>query len=427
MSFLGSMLSSGQGSGFQGTQAPITSVTPATDQANAQNQSAINQQQNFVNATQGQNGLANQNQVFQQQQALQNQLQGVANGTGPNPAQAMLAQSTGANVANQAALMAGQRGAGANVGLMARENAQQGAATQQQAAGQAATLQANQSLGALGQIGQQQNNMANLANTQVANQAGAIQGLQGATAGNLGAQYGYQQGLNNAAVQSQGSVNSANSAMAQQNAGAQQGILGGLTGAIGAAAPLALGALTGGASLAAPALLGSGSALGVGGGSSLASIGSGLSAGLAHGGAVQGQNSFTMPDSSLGMATGGQVEMPKSRVGMAMHESNAKGHLASVKQLMAEGGRASGVDVVLSPGEKVLPPSKIMSKDPLKAAKTVPGKAKVPGDSYANDTYETKEKAGSIVFPRSVTQAKDRDSAARKFVTAVLAKSRMKK
>ncbi len=101
--------------------------------------------------------LAGQQGLAAQQQNTANQYQNIANGTGPNPAQAALNQSTGQNVANQASLMAGQRGAGANVGLLARQAAQQGAATQQQAVGQAATMQANQQLAGLqGLAGQQQ-------------------------------------------------------------------------------------------------------------------------------------------------------------------------------------------------------------------------------------------------------------------------------
>lgn len=121
-------------------------------------QNTAQAQQALLNALQAQNGLGNQTQVY-------NQLQGVVNGTGPNPAQAMLNQATGQNVANQAALMAGQRGASSNVGLMARQAAQQGANIQQQAVGQGATLQANQSLNALGQAG-------NMANTMASNQIG---------------------------------------------------------------------------------------------------------------------------------------------------------------------------------------------------------------------------------------------------------------
>jgi hypothetical protein len=91
-----------------------------------------------------------------QTQALQG-MQGVADGTGPNPAMAMLNNATGQNAAQTAAMMASGRGAGANAGLVARQAGMAGANAQQQMAGQAAELQANQQLNALtgmGQMGQ---------------------------------------------------------------------------------------------------------------------------------------------------------------------------------------------------------------------------------------------------------------------------------
>jgi hypothetical protein len=158
----------GQGSGFQAQGANMAQA----NQAQGQVQSGLSQQQQLINALNGQNGIGNQSQVF-------NQLQGVANGTGPNPAQAMLNQATGQNVSNQAALMAGQRGASGNVGLESRQAAMQGSGIQQNAAGQAATLQANQSLGALGQEG-------GIAGQQVANQMGATQNYNTLAQGNQG-------------------------------------------------------------------------------------------------------------------------------------------------------------------------------------------------------------------------------------------------
>ncbi len=214
---------------------------------NAQGNQALAQQQAFANAVAAQNGLGNQSAVFGQEQGLANQYQNIANGQGPNPAQAMLAQQTGNNISAQAALMAGQRGAGANAGLLARQAAQQGAATQQQAVGQGATMQAQQSLAALGQLQGQQAQMANLANTQVGQQAAANQmqantamGLQGLNQQNalanqqtlLGAGQGQQQqALGN--VQQQ---NQANVGIAQGNQQFQAGMIGGLANSIGGAA-----------------------------------------------------------------------------------------------------------------------------------------------------------------------------------------------
>lgn len=227
MSFIGSAFGqNGTGLNYKAQSANI--LDPATiAQANTaygQTQDALAQQQALVNALQGQNGIQNQSNVF-------NQLQGVANGTGPNPAQAQLAQSTGANVANQAALMAGQRGASANSGLIARQAGMQGANTQQQAAGQAATLQAQQSLGALNQLG-------GIAGQQVGQQQQAV--------GNLN-QFGQseQQNIlgainnqNNAHVNMQSNINNANAGIAGIAAGGQEKMLAGAMNGIGGASGL---------------------------------------------------------------------------------------------------------------------------------------------------------------------------------------------
>lgn len=231
MGFMGSVLGTTNRGGDQGgaglnfnadgtqTQNPVTS-DQATDAYN-QTQTGLSQQQNFLSALQAQNGISNQNSVFGQQQALANQLQGVANGTGPNPAMAQLNQSTGQNIAAQSAMMASQRGAGANVGLMARQAAQQGAATQQAAVGQGASMQAQQSLNAMGQLQSQQANMGNMANTQVANQAGALSNYNQFAQGEQGNLLNAIAQQNNQAVQMQSSINSANSNVSAGVAGQQ--------------------------------------------------------------------------------------------------------------------------------------------------------------------------------------------------------------
>jgi hypothetical protein len=188
----------------------------ATDQAQLQAQQGIGQQQQLQQQLAAQNGIGNQSSVF-------NQLQGVANGQGPNPAAAMLNQQTGQNVANQAALMAGQRGAGANVGLEARQAAQQGANTQQQAVGQGATMQANQSLGALNQLG-------GIAGQQVGQQQAATTGLNQAVQGNQNALIGQIAGQN-----------TANQAMAATNANNTAKAIGGLASGVAGAFGMAQG------------------------------------------------------------------------------------------------------------------------------------------------------------------------------------------
>lgn len=217
------------GVGFQAGSADIINAT-TKDQADAQYSSAnqaIAQQQQLLQAIQAQNGLGNQSNIY-------NQLGQVAAGQGPNPAQAMLAQSTGANTANQAALMAGQRGSSANVGLIARQAAQQGGANQQAAAGQSATMQAQQSLGALQSQGQMATNMAN-------QQANATQALTNATQSEQGQILGGIQGQNNANVGITSNQNTSNATLANTVAGGQQSLLGSISGGIGSVFGMAEG------------------------------------------------------------------------------------------------------------------------------------------------------------------------------------------
>lgn len=211
---------------FQDLAGDMTAQNPY------QGQLAPTQQSNFggVIDQSGQNALSGygnfQNNQAQQQQ-LANALALNAQGQGPNPAQAMLAQSTGNNVANQAALIAGQRGGGANAGLMARQAAMAGANAQQQSAGQAATMQAQQQLAAqqqqaqvLGQMGSQ-----NIAQ-------------QGASAGLFGTASGAQNNQNNTNVANYGMMQGLNQKTEQSNADAVNKTTGGLMNGIGGAASM---------------------------------------------------------------------------------------------------------------------------------------------------------------------------------------------
>lgn len=179
-------------------------------------QQGLNAQGQLVNTLTPQAGsaVANQN-------ALANQYLAMTQGQGPNPAKAELAQATGQNVANQAALMAGQRGAGANAGLIARQAAQQGAQTQQQAAGQAATLQAQQQIAA-------QQNLANLANNQISQTGQATTGLSSAQQGEQSILQNANTSANNAAVGMQSNINNVNAQTAAANQNMNANILGGI-------------------------------------------------------------------------------------------------------------------------------------------------------------------------------------------------------
>ena len=448
MSFIGSMFDSSKGAGFQagitGIQQPANTTNVGA--ANAASQEQLANQQQFLNSLQAQGGLANQASAMNQMQGVTNQLQGVANGTGPNPAQAMLAQSTGANVANQAALMASQRGAGANVGMLARQAGQQGAATQQQSAGQAATMQANQSLNALGQMGQMTGMMGQMANTQVGQQAAAQQAAASNTLGYNQAQLAALQGQNQANVSMQGNANTANAGIAQGNQAFQTGQVSGAEKGIGAAM-MADGGEVGGSDMMgtiakmAPMM----AMMADGGAVSVAPTPAPAAAPMAP------QSSFvskflsgdtgSAPDMSGGapQSIAGTSEEGASSIGKGI-ANQAKGSPAAPSPdniempsapdvAMAKGGK---VPVMVSPGERYLPKHTAKQvaagkKDVMKSSLIIPGKAKVAGDSYANDTVPKKLEAGGIVIPRSVLQSSDPHKAAAKFVAAVLAKSNLKK
>lgn len=221
MSFIGDMLGTKNTYQAQGVDQSLLGT------AYNQDQDSMDRQKQFVNALGAQNGLGNQQDVFGMQRNLAGQLQNIGNGTGPNPALAQLNQATGQNIAAQGALMAGQRGASANSGLLARLAAQQGGALQQQAVGQGATLQAQQQLSALAQLQQQQGQMAGLANQQVNQQQTGLNSLRSA---------GLQEQANLMGLQT--NANTVNAGVANQNTATQGQIAGGLLmGAAGAAMP----------------------------------------------------------------------------------------------------------------------------------------------------------------------------------------------
>lgn len=225
MGFIGSMLGAGKGSDFvaQGSAPAITSPVNQgqIDTAYNQTQTALKSQEDLLNALapQGTQGMASQLQ-------LGNQLNDQAQGRGPNPAQAQLAQNTSQNVANQASLMAGQRGAGANPAMFARLAAQQGSNIQQNSVGQAATLGAQQQLAAQQQLQQ-------LAATQLGQQQGAVTGYNQAAQSEQQNLLNAQSATNMASAGVAANINNTNSATQIQNSKAQQGIFGGLLGGAG--------------------------------------------------------------------------------------------------------------------------------------------------------------------------------------------------
>ena len=492
MGFIQSIVGSNTGAGYQAggiQQGQInnaqTQVTNTQDQQNA-----------LLQALAGQGGIQNQNQALQAMQGTAGQYQDLANGTGPNPAQAQLAQNTAQNVAQTGALMAGQRGAAQNVGMLARQAGQQGAATQQQAVGQAATLGAQQQIAGLQGLSGVQSNIANLATQQVGQQQQAAQAASQAALSNQSNVYGLQS-----------NINTTNAGVAAGNQKAQAGLIGGVLGSVGAGSngisqnnsasggyiqadtsplgghveSLADGGqagqvITPNAASNMPmqqpqgpqSYLGrtlSGSQMGQGtlnqdtgtsgqksgaalyqigkaayqGGKSLYSYlfqrgvpnattadavdtnavdsttgssgtqiasadassagADAAGAGAADAGAGEGADLLLAAD-------GGQIQ--PGYVDKQPDPSTIGGTLENVMSYLAGGGKVADarqrlVDVMVSPGEKIVPPKEVQkcAQGGRPQMKTVPGKAEVSGDSLKNDKVATKLPAGSIVVKRT--------------------------
>jgi hypothetical protein len=231
MSFVGSLFGSesgdtgGAGMNYQATgpsQAQMADVW-------ANSQSGMSQQQAFINQMNAmQNGLGNQNMVFDQAQALAGQYGQMAAGTGPSVAQNQYQQ----NMNQISAQTAGQIGSqkGISPALQARLIAQQGAGAQQQAAGQSATLRAQEQMNAMQGLQNQQAMMGGMANQQVAQRQGALNA--------------YNQGANNQMTNTyglQGGASKANAGIANTTAQGQQGLFGGLMNSFGGVMGMAHG------------------------------------------------------------------------------------------------------------------------------------------------------------------------------------------
>ena len=343
-------------------QAGIANTQAGTNAAQLNNaytgvQGSLTGQQNIVNQTQP--GLT---QGLGAQSTLSGQLANEAAGSGPNPAQAALNQNTGQNIAQQAALAAGQRGAGANVGLLAAQNAQQGAATQQQAVGQGATLSAEQQLAA-------QQQQAALASTQVGQGATAAQNLSQQQQNEQNILQGANTSYNNALVAGQSNANNVNAGVASGNQAQAGNIFGGaLSGLSSAFSAFADGGQVGpgddtpawqntpsdvsnGPSTASPA---SSSGSSSGGGSPLSSGISSLSSMLAKGGKVGG------PQSHVGkwLCDGGMALAAKGGPVKAM----APGQKAVVK---GDSLKNDKIPTMLSEGEVVMDKDTLADPGPV--------------------------------------------------------------
>jgi hypothetical protein len=388
-----------------------------------------------------------------QQNAVAQQLLAQSQGQGPNPYTEQLAATTGQNVAQQAALMAGQRGAGSNVGLIARQAAQQGAATQQQAAGQAATMTAQQELaqqqaaaGILGNVGSQGISEQN-ANTSLLTGGASANNSQNA---GLVSNYGMAQGIN-----SQVSQNNANST--NQTAG---GIIGGIASALslakgGDVTPATLAPEDTSASYTTPELKGPSdkpSATQA----ALQNAGKGvknyMQSAATNADATGIANSVSAPVDTaaptLGSSTFGAAAAPapsllsgaQGGTPSLLGAGDAGGMASLLPALaLAQGGHVAGhfhryfagggkVPALVSAQEVYLNPSQVhevlhRGADPMKIGHRFPGTDKVKGrNSTKNDTIPVDLDDGGCVIPIAVTTHKKASDKARAFVQRTMAR-----
>lgn len=335
-SVAGSLVSNAMQSGNKNNasfQAQAPGLIGNPGQMAAQNQNAYEQTGNALNS---QRAMVGQMQsaspeIFAQQQGLANQLQQQSMGQGPNPALQQLQNTTGQNIAGQNALMAGQRGAGANAGLMARQAGQIGGNIQQQAAGQGALMAAQQQLSAQQQLAAQQSQIAQQqigSNQNYGSQAANFQGMLQNQIGNL----------NNNMVGAGGNVNSTNQAMSNTNAIGQQHLIGGIAGGVGSALSAGIGAM------------GAGNSNPTGYGTNDTSMAAG---GHAHGGMI-------------GYAQGGAVanKGPKSELGKYCMNMQVGGSVPGQAKTAGDNLKNDTVPAMLSPGEVVIPRSVMNGKNP---------------------------------------------------------------
>ena len=372
---------------FSAVPAPL--IQPVTagqvNQAQGTAISGVNQAQNLAStlAPGVSQGMNTQNMLTQ---ALLNQ----ANGVGPNPAQAALAQNTGTNVANQAALMAGQRGVGQNAGLLAREVGQQGAGIQQNAVGQAATLQAQQQLAAqqqLQQLAQQQTNQG-LAGAGLFNQAAL---------GNQGQLLNALQGYNQAQVGSTTSQNSANAGIAQTNANNTSKAIGGLFGGLSSG----------------------------GGGAAMMGAEGGEVPEKAKQILAKALSKKEMPDHMLEIAKIYHPKVMKMAMGGECYDEG--GNVTDGVDPNAIRPIATDSSSSSNSGGQMKEAMSIATLLAANEGAVVPGKPKVEGkNTLKNDVVPAMLTPKEIVLPLSVTQSKNPGEAAKAFVEKIKGKDNFK-
>lgn len=298
-----------------------------------------------------------------QNQGLIQALQAQTRGEGPTVAQNQLNEATAKNIKRGAAMAASSKGI--DPAMAARIGVDATAEANQMAAGQGATLRAQEQLGAYGQLGNALNSQMN-----------AQLGLMGA-ANQRGSIYG---GLHNQShLGAQGLTAGAN----EQNSGYAQKRVDGLLGALGSAGKMAVGAYSGG------------------------------EIGLADGGVV-GVNPHAQ---SFANAV---LEIP--RFGSGKHGATEKSgdgmkdlSSSSTEQLkkLFSGSAPMASDSMVTAGPGVIPPA------PMAHGGKAKGQGLVAGDSPKNDIVPAMLSPGEIVIPRSITQSPDAAEKAKAFVEAI--------
>lgn len=334
-----------------------------------------------------------QRNLYGQQQGLADALLAQSRGEGPNPAQQQFMQNVNQNIRQQAGALASQRGI--NPALAGRMAAQMGAEANQNAAGQAALLQAQQQLAAQQQLGQNYGQMGQnlLGQGSTFNTAGNLYGGAGALANSMaGTGVGYY-GQN---VQGQGAQNNA----------ITTGTLGTNQINAGVAAGNADRFMQGQKMLSDQAI-------------SRSSNNSAMNRGLL-GGAMQGIGGLAT-QAGLGTAfgklfKGGSGDTTDNTGDAAGNAGDAAGNAGDAAS------EASNIIPEYHGGQ--IPDKKALSlADALmQQGGKVPGKAKVKGDNPKNDTVPTVLSPNEIVLPRSVAMSDDAPQKAAEFVARLKGK-----
>lgn len=339
-------------------------ATGALNYGNANNQITnsignLNNQANLINNSALQvggqagsiNGLANNlvggpNSIYGQQQSLADALSAQAAGQGPNPAQDQFKQNINNNLSQQASAISSVKGL--NPALAARMVAEQGANTNQQAAGQEATLGAQQQLAAQSALGQQLGAMGNtvLGAGNLYGGAGSLYNQQGALQNAAGNSFDQAGNLGGSQLSGANNFYSTNvSGQGNQNSAINQGVLG--------SAGINAGVDSGNTA-------------------SINKMNQGLLQGVGAAAGLKSSASNATSEAHGGMAGEGTRATPRID-----HKAMALAHA-----LMAMGGEVPGeapehgdspkndiIPTVLSPGEGVLPRSIMQAPDaPARAA-----------------------------------------------------------